>query len=126
MSTIDQTIWDRYRLTLPKTTRALYFDVHLGDGADPGAETDPAMLKLWLEATQKRADVVADLGSHWLLIELRDNAMASALGRLGLYAALWKQDPPDSRPLFLALITNREDRDVRTLAQAHGITYEVV
>lgn len=126
MSTLDYSIWERYRRELPAGTHTLYFDVRLGGGRSPGDETDPKYVEFWMRNTQKRADVLAVAPSGIWIIELRDQAQSNAIGRLLLYGKLWLQDAALGGPVKLLLVTNVLDPDVRDLADAMGIEYKVV
>lgn len=126
MSTQDYDIWLRFRSALPPTTRALYFDVRLGTGYQLGDEHDDDAKTMWYQLTAKRADVVVELPAGWLMVELRDHAQSSAIGRLLMYKKLWQAEPPDSQPLSLMLVTNTRDPDVQALAADHGIGYQIV
>jgi hypothetical protein len=125
MSALDYPIWKTWAPSQSSRWHALYFDVALGPGADTSAAPDAAHAAMWTRLTQKRADVVADAGDHWELIELRHAANANALGRLLLYQHLWIQDPPDTRPLKLILVTDHPDPDIAPLLPQHNITYVV-
>lgn len=126
MSSQDYSIWLRWRLTLPADVVALYFDVRLGSGRDAGMDVAAGDAALWFTLTAKRADVVVQLPSEVWLVELRDAAQASAIGRLLLYRRLWGQDPPFPVPLVPVLVTNARDPDVEDEAELHGIRYVVV
>ncbi len=126
MSPEDTEIWKRYKDKIADEVLLLYFDVGLGGQTEVPPDTSPEMAMMWLRNTQKRTDVVAETLDGWIIIELRENATASAIGRLLLYQELWKQDPPDNRPVTLRLVTNREDVDVKALSRIQGIAYIVV
>lgn len=125
MSYEDLQIWQRWRRSMPQNAVALYFDVGLGEGRPYPGDAPPEFREMFLLNSQKRADVVIEYPDHWLMIELRDNAQANAVGRLALYRELWKLDPPDDRPLDLYLITNNPDPDIELITRPALITYVI-
>jgi hypothetical protein len=126
MSPKDYAIWQRYRQTFLPPARALYFDIALGKGDRPETPALPPVDSMWRRVTSFRADLIIDTPDGWTLVELRDNAGAGALGALILYGDLWTEDPPDSRPLTLQLVTNTTHPDLSRTCQKHGITVTVV
>lgn len=122
----DQLLWTKVRGQLVQDAVALYFDVGLGKGAPVPPGTDPALAAMWLKNTQKRADVVIERPHGWEIVELRESAKSSAVGRLLMYLKLWAEDPPDARPVSATLVTNVADDDVRSLCETLGIRYLVV
>jgi len=126
MSKEDLVLWRKYRLTAIQKAVRLYFDVGLGGQTEVPPGTAPEMALMWLRNTQKRIDVLIEEEKKWVIIELRERAGASAIGRLLQYFDLWKQDPPDDRIVELRLVTDFEDRDARGLAERMGITFVLV
>jgi hypothetical protein len=126
MSALDYPIWLKWAPAQRPRWSALYFDVGLGTGLPAPPAAGDRDRTMWQRLTQKRADVVADAGDHWELIELRHSAQANALGRLLQYQSLWNNDPPDSRHVALYLITDFLDPTLPTLLASHNITYTIV
>jgi len=122
----DLVLWNKYRLTAIQKAVRLYFDVGVGGQTEVPPGTTPEMATMWLRNTQKRIDVLIEEEKRWVIIELRERAQASAIGRLLQYFDLWKQDPPDDRIVELRLVTDFEDRDARGLAERMGITFVLV
>ncbi len=108
-------IYQRARRLLLLHAEHFYFNVQLGHGAPAPAETSAALRDMWRRSTVKRADLVADYGDRWELVELRHDATSSAVGRLLQYRMLWQEDPPDQRPLSLTLATDSNDTDLYRL-----------
>lgn len=125
MSPEDYEIWKRYKPQIIKDAQAVYYDVGLGGQITVPPGTTPEMAAMWFRNTQKRIDVLLDYGIGWIIVELRFNASSSAIGRLLHYRDLWNADPPDKRPLLLRLVTNRDDPEIRTLAQKLDINYVI-
>ena len=125
MSPEDYEIWKRYRPTIIRDAQAIYYDVGIGGQITVPPGTTPEMAAMWFRNTQKRIDVLLDYGIGWIIVELRFNASSSAIGRLLHYRDLWNADPPDKRPLLLRLVTNRDDPEIRALAQKLDINYVI-
>lgn len=126
MSTGDFALWQRYVAGQPLRFASVYFDVALGSGDMSAGPGPGSVAGMWMRLTSFRADVVGETVAGWTLIELREDAGPGALGSLLVYAALWKADPPDVRPLSLMLVTDRVHPDFAPIVAAHGIMLEVV
>lgn len=126
MSQEDFPIWSRWYPTIKETALALYFDVGLGLPDELPATETAAQLLGWLRNTQKRADAIIERTADVLLVELRFNAQLNAIGRLQGYALLLGDDNPFSKPIIPLLVTNKQDSEVKRLAELNAITYEVI
>jgi len=126
MSTDDQVLWNKYKTDALKNAVNIYFDVGLGGQTDTPPGTSPEMARMWLRNTQKRIDVLIEEPNKWIILELRPRAQASAIGRLLQYFDLWKDDPPDTKPVELRLVTDTTDQDTKKLAQKLAITFITV
>lgn len=125
MSREDYPLWINSKVSLLKDALSIYFDVGLGGQTEVPPGVAPSYALMWQRVTQKRIDVLVEATDSWRIIELRNEATSSAIGRLLLYRDMWLRDPPDSRPLKLYLVTNLPDPDVKTTAEALGIIYMV-
>lgn len=125
-STEDYLLWLRWFPRHRAEIKRMWFDVGLGEGRPlPPGEHESYRL-MWIRLTQKRADVIAEYDDVVEIIELREAAQSSAIGRLLMYAELWKREAPITKPLRLRLVTNVYDADVELAAKAAGIIYEIV
>lgn len=101
------------------------FNVRVGDGIpQPATATadQQAMAKL---LTQKRADVVAQIGAYTQIIEVKVRATPSALGQLQLYKHLWEQAHPFQRTIEMKVICRSIDDMLRATFDRHQVLYEV-
>jgi hypothetical protein len=126
MSSEDYPLWLRYYPTVKPKTVALYFDVGLGLPEQLPTTDDAASLLGWIRLNQKRADALIITADKTLLVELRFNAQANALGRLLLYRALLDQDNPWRQPVDSILVTNRFDHEIEMVAKDLNIQYVIV
>ena len=126
MAAQDLNLWYRSRPILIKEAINLYFDVGLGGQIEIPPETSPEMAAMWLLNTQKRADVVIEQKDLWVIVELRFDATANALGRLLTYISLWNLNLFDLKPVRGMLVTNKKDTDIEFAAATMGIEFLVV
>ncbi len=113
MSDQDWRIWQHFRSRQPLPFERLYYDVGLGSGDLDATPATPALAGMWNRLTRFRADAVGETSEAWTLIELRASAGPGALGSLIAYHDLWANDPPDTRPVRLWLITDLIHPDLR-------------
>lgn len=118
MSAEDFDIWSRWWPTVREGTVAVYFDVGLGLPDDLPQTDDAAQLLGWIRNTQKRADVLIERQSELWLVELRFRASLNAVGRLGGYETLLRQDNPFQKPIISFLVTNERDTEVEQIANS--------
>ena len=126
LSREDYPLYERYLPLVRAAMRRTWFDVALGPEQPTTPDTPPPIHAMWTRLNRKRLDVLWDSETHWHIVELRDQAQPNAIGRLLTYRALWYADPPDSRPVILELITNRDDAAVRLTCRQLSIIYYVV
>lgn len=117
----DLVLWETFRRLSASEFRRFFFDVALGRGQDPGPNVAPSVAAAWRRLTRFRADVVGDTETEWTIIELRPNAGPGAIGALQVYTTLWRQEPPDGRPLRALLVTDDCTDDIRVVASLAGI-----
>lgn|SRR5574341_644100 len=121
VSSEDLVLWEEFRRRSAKEYVAFYFDVSLGSGETPGPGVSESVARAWQRLTRFRADVVADRGSEWHMIEFRPNAGPGAVGSLQTYMTLWTMDPPDGRPIRAIIVTDRCANDIRVVAGLAGM-----
>lgn len=121
VSSEDLILWEEFRRRHAKDYIGFYFDVALGAGEEAVPGTSENVARAWQRLTRFRADVVADTGNEWHLIELRPNAGPGAVGSIQTYMTLWSIKPPDSRPVKAFIVTDRCSRDIRTVASLAGV-----
>lgn len=117
----DLGIWSLFRQRLPFPYTGFLFDVALGTPPKVPGATPENIRKAWEFLNARRIDAVGILPERFDIIEIRRGAGQAAIGALRMYAFLWRQDPPDPRPVRLILVTDQADPDTRALAAADGI-----
>lgn len=121
MSTEDYKIFLRARDLIFLNAANVFYDVGLGGATDFPEGTGEELKSMWKSVTQKRIDVLVETADHWKIIEIRPRATSTAAGRLLQYKDMWDQDPPDSRPTKLILLTDAPDPDLPSLLTALNI-----
>ncbi len=117
----DLVLWEQFRRMFLETYDRFYFDVGLGEGVSSGAMVPPNIAEAFRRLTVFRADVVAENTRGWTIVELRPNAGPGAVGAITVYAALWRQDPPDDRPMSTMIFTDICRDDIKAIASISGI-----
>ena len=117
----DLGIWAIFRRQLPFPYTGFFFDVALGTPPVVPGETPENIRRAWEFLNARRIDAVGILPERFDIIEIRRGAGQAAIGALRMYGFLWRQDPPDPRPVRLILVTDKADPDTRALAAADGI-----
>ena len=126
MAAKDLDLWYRARPILLIDAINLYFNVGLGGQTDVPPGTSPEIAAMWLLNTQKRADVVIEQKDFWIIVELRFDATANALGRILTYISLWNLNLIDLKPVRGILVTNRKDSDIEFVAATMGIEVLII
>ncbi len=121
MAARDLGLFARFRQRLPAPYEGFHFNVALGTPPDAPPDMRVEILKAWTFLNARRIDAVGVLPERFDIIEFRRGAGQAALGALVMYAHLWRQDPPDPRPITLLLVSDRVDIDTQSLAQNQGI-----
>lgn len=101
------------------------FEVRLGEGGTPAATMTPEQAADYKHLTMKRADAIAYLGDHAVIIEIKTRLGIRDLGQLATYRLLWmQQNPTLPDPRMLAL-GRRADPDVVNTLTNHGVDVEL-
>ena len=106
MSAIDFVLWRRLRARGDLVFDRVFFDVAVGRGVDSAPDVAAGIRAAWARLTRLRIDVVSESASVWTLVEIRGAAGPGAIGSLLTYRSLWRDDPPDDRPVNLVLVTD--------------------
>lgn len=126
MSAVDYVLWNRFRRSHKPAGLRMYFDVAVGPGEAVSGSVDQALREAWKRLTQQRIDVVIERMESWVIVEVRGAAGPGAIGSLVTYRSLWLQDAPDSRPVFLWLVTDVISQNLRSVLLENGISLFLV
>lgn len=119
-------IWERWLALYGKDFKNFRYDVHVGEGVDPGKDVPEKYRQLAKMLTQKRIDAVAERNGEIWIFEVKPDAGLSALGQLLAYRQLYRRDFKETRPIKLAVVTTKVNKDEFWVFNQHGIVvYEV-
>lgn len=100
------------------------FDVHVGQGQDPGPVFEPNLRFMSLILTKLRIDAVGWEGNHPTIFEVKPDARLSALGQVIGYCHFFTKE--FGVACKTAIITDTTTPDIRELYENHGITLHLV
>lgn len=126
LSKMESDIWDRFVRKYPDAYYEAYYDVELGDIRGDVSELQPEWQKDAQYLGKYKIDVLCKNSLGWTIIEVKKSATTKALGEIWLYDFLFKQEWPDRRPIFNAIVTDEEMPNIRTVAEAENVQLYVV
>lgn len=118
----DAELMGQYLASITGEYSHIDYDVHVGDGRDPGPEFDPTIRAMAIQLSQRRIDAVAHAPNHIDIIEITLDAGITALGQLMVYPALYTVAFRPTKPLRPVLITRKFSPDVEKSYIDMGIT----
>lgn len=101
------------------------FNVRLGSEVDLGPGYNDTIRRQAAILSQKRADIVATLGSEVTIVEVKLRVSLAALGQLLGYAILWRAEHPETTAVHLVAVGFSALVDAVELLHAHNINVEV-
>lgn len=107
----DVEVWLRFLQSPANIYDYFEYDIHVGDGRDPGPEFDDKYRHLGRYLSQRRIDAVGHHTTHIALIEITRQAGLKALGQLTAYPVLYTMKYKPQLPLIKILVTERMQTD---------------
>jgi len=98
------------------------YDVHVGNGRDPGDDFEPNIREMAIRLSQRRIDAVAHRPDFIDIIEVTLDAGLTALGQLMVYPALYTVAFRPPKPLRPVLVTRKFSTDTEDSYRQQGIT----
>ena len=126
MSRVDNELWQKYRLVISDSCIAIYFNVYLGKGVDAGDDFNAKWKEYWIRKTQLRADAILVYKDRAVIVEFRDRATASVVGRVLAYRALLLSDNPFRGNVESEVVTNFYSEIVELICKQNKIQYKVL
>jgi len=102
------------------------YDIHVGQGRDPGPAFDANIRKMAITLSQRRIDVVAHTPNIVWIIEVSTTAGLTALGQLLAYPALYASMFPQPWPVLPLLVCRQLATDAKIPFDRAGIPYILV
>ena len=82
------TLWRQWLTLYEDRFEAFYYNVRVGAGVRPPADTRPDMVRAWWADTALRIDAVGERENQTWVIEIAERPSAKILGNLQLYSHL--------------------------------------
>jgi hypothetical protein len=122
----DAALWDQFITANQSFASSLEYDIHVGQGRDPGDQFDPTIRNTAILLSQRRIDVVATHPAHIDIIEVSTTAGLTQVGQLMTYPLLYQQTYSPTLPLRPLLICRQFQTDAQPAFNEHQIPYIIV
>lgn len=122
----DAYIWERFLAKFPNFFDEVAYDIHVGDGIDPGPEFEDNIRDMAINLTKRRIDVLALRKKKIWIVELKKDPGVTAIGQLVAYKLLLEKAGIPRRETTKCLITNRIDPDLKYVLKQEKTTYFIV
>lgn len=126
MSPEDIPIWERFLDKYHAHFAGFDYDVKVGTPVEMNPEWPPNIKAMAVALTKKRIDAIGYSPGRIWIFEVKPNAGTTALGQIITYRDLFIFEKSPIRETLGCIVTDRENRDARALAEKYGIRYEVV
>lgn len=112
---VDAQLMSEFLDAFPTRYRVIEYDVHVGDGRDPGTEFNDNMRRMAMTLSQRRIDVVGFTPDHIDIIEVTQVAGLKALGQLTAYPRLFQYTHRPDLPLRPVLVAREYGTDAEQI-----------
>lgn len=119
-------IWRKWLEAHQSQYTAWAYNVHIGNGLDPGAPYPQVYRDQYIFNTQKRADAVAYQGVTPFVFEVKARATASSMSQLLAYKTLWPITFPGTPQPHLVLVAGGLAADMPLVLDSLGIRLDLV
>lgn len=108
----DIVVWERFLRSEAQRYSHFDYDVHVGDGRDPGPEYTHKIRSMAIGLSQRRIDAVGHGPNHVAIIEITTIAGIKAFGQCKVYPILYALANPTHPPIKTILVAERLGSDV--------------
>lgn len=119
-------IWERFLNLHGEYYDAFDYDIHVGKGVGRIPGYSEEQQRQADAVSRKRIDAVGKRGPEVWILEVKPYAGLSAIGQVEGYEILWNLEFPFLRATHKAIVTDRLESDIQTIAEAKGIRVYVV
>ena len=126
MFPLDIAIWERFLEIYGENYNGFDYDVKVGTGSIPEADTPENYARMEQVLSKYRIDAIGHKSERLEIIEVKPEASTVAIGQIITYVELYNRDFQPSTPLMGVIITDREVGDMRYLTAKYGIDYYIV
>jgi hypothetical protein len=121
LQNIENATWQAFRRLNLSHWTTLYYNVHVGTVAGDDENAPPAARLLHATLYAKRVDVIARAHTETWIIEVKNRALANAIGQVLVYPPLVNTRCPDWAPFRTMLVAASCDPDVAATAATYGV-----
>jgi len=126
MREAETLIWERFLAAFPDAFDEVAYNVKVGEGAVIPDGTEDVLAKDFKELTQRKIDVMGFKNNSIDIIELKPYAGTGAVGQVKAYGVLYKKTYDANANPNLIVISDVEQRDTRTVAEAEGVKLIII
>ena len=121
MKPADTEIWNEFIENNPGRFGVVYYDYHLGRGAEMPPDCPGCVRHAWHDLTRGKCDVVAEDERTIYTIEIKPHANAKALGQALGYMCLYRSQHRPEKPVLPVVLTNVIFPDTQEIANFMGV-----
>jgi hypothetical protein len=126
MREAETLIWERFLARFPDAYDEVAYNVKVGEGAEIPEGTDETIAFDFKVLTQRKIDVIGFKGNTIDIIELKPLAGTGAVGQVKAYGVLYKKTYDSGANPNLIVMTDAEQRDTKTVAEAEGVKLIII
>lgn len=117
----DIAIWERFINANPGFFDTVDYDVLIGSGAPFDTSLNNLEGQSVGALYRKKIDVVGYRSGEIWLVEVKPDAQFAALGQIGAYDDLYREERKPTDRVVAALLTNNVLPDIQNIAQKWGV-----
>lgn len=122
----DIPCWERFLLLYGSTYLRFDYDVHVGDGRDPGPQTPPQMRQVGIDLSHRRIDAIGYRPGETHIFEITRCASLKAVGQLISYPILYAHTFGPGKRLIPVLVCEEFHTDIDTVIKTLGVLHYVL
>jgi len=126
MREAETLIWERFLATHPDAYDEVAYNIKVGEGAVIPEGTQQEIADDFKSLTQRKIDVIGFKGNAIDIIELKPYAGTGAVGQVKAYGVLYKNTYDKEANPTCIVMTDVEQRDTRTVANAEGVKLIII
>jgi hypothetical protein len=121
MTPEDVAVWEALQAQGALPPAKWYYDVKVGQWADPERRPNPEAPKEYADLLAKRIDAVGIAETTTYVVEVKPRLTMSAIGQALAYADLWQRTWPTDRHVQPTIAAGETDPDLEPTARRYGI-----
>jgi hypothetical protein len=121
----DIDLWERFLAANPDRFKAYEYDIRVGAGRDPGADTPENIRGMALDLSQRRIDAIGYTPNDITIIEITCSAGLRAVGQMLAYPHLYRMTHSPTAPIKILLVASEIQTDMIPVLNTLKIPFEV-